>query len=283
LVRVKTRETQLLLLLDEVDRLGGGFAGRGDGIDRDVERVAQKGARQLADLVGHRRREEQRLAVARDRPDDAPHVADEAHVQHAVRLVEDEVGDAGEIHHTFAHEVEQAARSGDENVEAGAQRPLLGALAYAAEDHVMAQAGPATVGAEARADLRGELARRRQHEGAQRAAALRQVLKDGERERRRLARPGLGAAEQVTALEQVGNGLGLDRRRCVVARGGDRRAESVGESKCGERAVAGGALVPPPRSFLNHECLEEPQCGSGQVCGIYRRRFSRRSHPTLET
>jgi hypothetical protein len=59
-----------------------------------------------------------------------------------------------------------------------------------------------SVGAEAFCDLVGQLARRRQHEDANHAAVTAlgrrpvKALKDGKGERRRLAGPGLGAAQR---------------------------------------------------------------------------------------
>ena len=48
------------------------------------------------------------LALARDGRADAAHVVDEAHVEHAVRLVEHEVRHAVEAHEPLLHQVEQA-------------------------------------------------------------------------------------------------------------------------------------------------------------------------------
>src|SRR5215469_3530107 len=77
------------------------------------------------------------------------------------------------------------------------------------------------IGAEAVGDLQGQLARWSQHERAhglarRRHAIGRQTLENGQREGRRLARAGLGDAEQVATGEQMGNRLRLDRRRALV-------------------------------------------------------------------
>ena len=98
--------------------------------------------------------------------DDAPDVVDEAHVEHAVGLVEDEVRDAVEAHEPLLHEIEQAARRGDEDVGLLAERDLLPVLAHAAVDDGVAKALVAAVGGDALGDLRGELARRREDEPA---------------------------------------------------------------------------------------------------------------------
>jgi hypothetical protein len=73
-------------------------------------RVARVLAGQVAGGAGERGGEQQRLAVGRRAPDDALEVGAEAHVHHAVGLVEDEDADAAEVDVAAVHEVEQAAR-----------------------------------------------------------------------------------------------------------------------------------------------------------------------------
>ena len=80
---------------------------------------------ELADRGRHRRREHQRLALGRQRREDAADVGQEAHVEHAVGLVEHQDLEAGEIDVAEAHVVEQAARRRDHDLGPGAQRPLL--------------------------------------------------------------------------------------------------------------------------------------------------------------
>ena len=73
--------------------------------------------------------------LLRQRGDDLPHVVDEAHVEHAVGLVEHEDRDLVEPDMALVEQVEQAPRRGDENVDAGLQRLHLVMLVDAAEDH----------------------------------------------------------------------------------------------------------------------------------------------------
>ena len=124
----------LLALRDQVhavlDELGRRIARR----DLDRERVAQQAVRERADLVRERRREQQVLAVRRQQREHAADVADEAHVEHAVGFVEDEVAHAAQVDVALVGVVEQAARRGDDDVDAAAQRVDLRARADAAED-----------------------------------------------------------------------------------------------------------------------------------------------------
>ena len=97
--------------------------------------------------------------------------------------------------------------------------------------------------------LDGELARGHEHQrlrGAQLDVDLRE---DGQRERRRLARAGLGLAEQVRAAEQGGNGLRLDGRGGFVAdgrQGGDDGFAQAELGKAGQTVVSDidGLMVP---------------------------------------
>ena len=70
------------------------------------------------DLVGERRREQQVLPALRQQREDALDVADEAHVEHPVRLVEHEDLDVAQVDGALALVVEQAAGRGDEDVDA---------------------------------------------------------------------------------------------------------------------------------------------------------------------
>ena len=113
------------------------------------------------------------------------------------------------------------------------------ALADAAEDHGVAELEIAAVGGEAVADLRRQLAGRGQHQDAAglrpgRADVVRQALQDRQRERRRLAGAGLCAAQQVAAGEQVGNRLGLDRRRRGVVLGADGALDRRAQAEIGK-------------------------------------------------
>ena len=75
-------------------------------------------AAELGDVLRHGGREHQRLPLRRKLGDDLPDVVDEAHVEHAVGFVEHEHLDAGEPQRVALDQVEQAARRGDQHVDA---------------------------------------------------------------------------------------------------------------------------------------------------------------------
>jgi len=81
-------------------------------------------------------------------------------------------------------------------------------LGDAAEDHLRAQVDVLAVVGDALRDLRGELARRRQHQRARvTPVAGAQLLQQRQRETGGLAGAGLRAGEHVAAREHGRNGL----------------------------------------------------------------------------
>ena len=149
------------------DQLGGLVAAR----DLDQHRRVQQAVGERLDLVAEGGREEQALLLLRQHREHLLDVVDEAHVEHAVGLVEDEDLDVREVERALAVVVEQAARRGDEDVDAAAQLVDLRLHADAAEHHHAGELGVLAVGAHALFDLRGELAGRREDQGADRQLA----------------------------------------------------------------------------------------------------------------
>ena len=196
------------------DELGGLVAAR----DLDQHRSVQQAVGDRLDLVAEGRREEQALLLLRQHREHLLDVVDEAHVEHAIGLVEDEDLDVREVERALAVVVEEATRRGDEDVDAAAQLVDLRLHADAAEHDHAGQLRVLAVDADALLDLRGELARRRQDEGADRQLAARvadsglqhEALQERQDEAGGLAGAGLGAAHDVAAREDGGNGLRLD-------------------------------------------------------------------------
>ena len=147
--------------------------------------------------------------VGRRALDDALEVGAEAHVHHAVGLVEDEDADAAEVDVAALHEVEQAARRRDQQVGAAGELGL--ALdAHAAVDGGDAEAAGLRDVAGVVDDLAGELARRGEHERGGPRVVRRQALEDRQDEGERLAGAGGRLGEDVVALQRVGDDELLD-------------------------------------------------------------------------
>src|SRR5438045_2843348 len=106
--------------------------------------------------------------------------------------------------------VDQPARRGDDDVDAGAQLFFLRIERDAAVDGGDAEWGVLRVFAYAFLDLNAQLTGRRQHENARAARTIEQPVDDRERERGGLAGSGLREPHDVTTLDDEGNGLFLN-------------------------------------------------------------------------
>jgi hypothetical protein len=133
-----------------------------------------------------------------------------------------------------------SARSRHQDIDAARHGLNLRVLADATEDDGVGQRQIGAIGLEAVADLDRQFARRGQDQGA---GALRnrpgagsgKAVEDGQRKGRRLAGAGLGDAQQVTAFEQVRDGLRLDRGRSGVVLGADGAQDRLAQAEIAER------------------------------------------------
>ena len=222
--------------------------------DLDQLRLVEQLVGELLDLVRERRREQQVLPLRGDRQQrhDPLDVGDEPHVEHAVGLVEHEHLDLAQVDALVLDVVEQPARGGDEDLDAGADDLELRLDVDAAVDDGRAQLGVPAVGLDRVLDLDRELARRGEDQRAHRVARRRrarvgerrQLLQDRQREAGGLAGAGLGAAHDVVAGENDGNGLRLDRRGRGVAGFFDGPQQFGPQPELGKaRSVQGSAPV----------------------------------------
>ena len=187
----------------------------------DLHGIVQEGIGKALDLRRHGRGEEERLAGERHQLHDALDIRDEAHVEHAVGLVDDEQLDAGEQELAALEMVEQAAGRGDQHVDAAGDLGILIAEGHAADEEGDGELVIDPVLVEVVLDLGGKFPGRLEDERARHARpgpAGFQQGQHGQREGRRLARARLRDAEHVPPREHVGNGLSLDgsRRPCSL-------------------------------------------------------------------
>ncbi len=100
---------------------------RGCGLARhlDAGGAVQEGVGDALDLGRHGGREEQRLPGEGHQPEDPLDIGDEAHVEHPVGLVDDHDLHAGEQKLAALEMVEQAARRGDQHVDAAVDQRIL--------------------------------------------------------------------------------------------------------------------------------------------------------------
>ncbi|CAB3730465.1 hypothetical protein LMG3458_04790 [Achromobacter deleyi] len=234
-------QVALVMLFDQVHRLGDQFGGGVARGDRDFARIIQHAAGQRTDFVRERSREQQVLALLGQQGQDLADVADEAHVQHAVGFVQHQDLDAGQVDRLLAAVVQQAAGRGHQDVQRLAQRGDLGVDVDAAEHHHGRQRGVLAVGLHRFGHLRGQFTRRGQDQATGAAGLaglglfLHQQMQDGEREASGLAGAGLGGGEQVAAFQDLRNRLGLDGGGCGIAGVGNGAQQGISQPEVGER------------------------------------------------
>ena len=227
-----------------LDRLGGGaLVGNLDG-----DGVMHERARVLQDGFVERCAEEERLALFRHVGDDCLHIGQEAHIEHAVCLVEDEHLDLIQMAGILLHEVHETSRCGNEDVGAVGQRALLGLVGDAAHDRRADVMGPLCNLGCCGLDLLGKLACRREdkHQGAMSALGVSQHLHGRKEEGAGLACAGLCCRHDVVASQDFRDGSSLHRARLGVAEVGDCPEESFIKAErceCRRKSALLGGLV----------------------------------------
>ena len=226
--------------------------------DRYFLRLTQESVGQTADFGRHRRTEEQRLTTLRQEADDLLDIGDEAHVEHAVGLVDHQ--QAGVVQHQTAalEQVHQPTRRRDQHVDAAHQRFLLIVHALAADQQRVGQLQILAILNEVFGDLQREFASRLEDQAARHACAgpcAGQDVEHRQHEATGLASAGLRGAEHVATHENARNGLRLDRSRLTIALLADgaddfrRQAETL-------EAVLVGFLLGDHRLVSRDRCID---------------------------
>ncbi len=209
----------------------------------------RRGEQQVQSLVGRRQ-------PAHDVAD----VGDEAEVEHAVGLVEDQHLDRAQVEHALLVEVDEAPRGADQDVDALFQDVALLVVVDAAEGEPERQPGVLPEDLGVVVDLHGELARRRDDQGPGRidlpvgrnlAPHERRVHRD--EECGRLAGARLGLPGDVHSRECPRQRLRLDRGAALEAGIGYAAGESVWQVEIRERNV-GQVCVGHLRSWCMRPC-----------------------------
>ena len=144
--------------------------------------------------------------------EDAVDLRHEPHVEHVVRLVEDQEVEVGEPRGALLDVVEQAAGGRHDDVGAAAQPGVLGPHLDAADQADRPQAEVAAEGVEESLGLERDLAGGRDDQGAG-LGVVGEPFGDRQGEGRGLAGAGLGEADQVSPAERRRDDGGLDGGR----------------------------------------------------------------------
>ena len=231
----------------------GGAVGR-----RDLHqlRVVQEGVGQCLDVVVEGGGEQQVLPLGRQELEHLAHVTDEAHVEHAVGLVQHEDFHPREVHGLLLGQIDQPARRSDQDVDTLGQRLDLRLDAHATEDHQRSQRQVCTQRGNRLAHLGGQFAGRCQDQPARPSGRMRvrvgrrQPLQQWQGKAGGLAGARLGSGHQIPSRQHGRNRLALDRGRFGVASLGDRTQQWIDQLKVGKGNRAHAAWFPrPPLAF----------------------------------
>ena len=227
-------------LLDLEHVMVGG-AGRGRAVvDRVRDRIGEEPLDQGVDAAIEGRREEQALRIRRRRREDALDAGQEPEVRHVVGLVEHRDLDVVEAAVLLLHEILEAPRAGDDDVDATVQRSDLAPLGHATEDDRGAQAHRLGERGEGLVDLAGQLTGRCEDEGARSATAgagsgRREARNQRDAERVGLTRAGASAPEHVAARKCVRQSRRLDGGGRGDSVRGKHVEQGRGHAEIGER------------------------------------------------
>ncbi len=143
---------------------------------------------------------------------------DKSHVQHPVRLIQDQAGDLGQIQGFPAHMIQQPSRGGHQDVHAFLELADLGIDVDPAEHHRSAKRDKPAIGLEIIFHLGGQFPGGGQDQCPGPAGVLfipvrllKQVLKNGQGKGSGFPGPGFGSGKHIRACEYFGNGFFLDR------------------------------------------------------------------------
>ena len=210
------QQIRLLPRLDGVHPLVDSLRGRSGRRHLDAHRVAGDLERKRVNAVRHGRREEHRLALPGHPPEDALDLRAEAHVEHAIGLVQDQEADPPQIRLPAAHVIDEAPRGGGDQFRAGFKRGALRPVAHPAHDGGAPQGSPAREGNRVSKHLLRQFAGGAEHKRLK-TVARDSAFQHGEEKGPRLARPGLCDADDVPALQPRRNRPALHRGRLAPA------------------------------------------------------------------
>ena len=213
------------------------ITGRGRLLGEGVpDRIVLVALDQRVDVTVERRGEQQRLATVGGAVEQTHDLGQEPHVGHAVRLVEDDDVDGRQVDRATLHEVGEAARRGDEDVDATAHRAEVTTDARPAVDRRDAETACTGEREDGLCDLTGELAGREQDQGTRTTVVTTAgPQRDRDRERERLAGAGRRLDAQVGTTDRVGEGERLHGERRRPVHGLEGEDEVLGHAEGGER------------------------------------------------
>ena len=83
-------------------------------LHRDDDRAREEITNEPFNISPHRRGEEERMTFLLHLPENGAHVVDESHVEHAIRLIENDRAEAGEVKRAALHKVLKSSGGADD-------------------------------------------------------------------------------------------------------------------------------------------------------------------------
>ena len=201
--------------------------------NRHAHRIVEEAVAQFSNRLWHGCREEQCLTLLWQQLVNTLQRMDETKVHHLVRFIKDENFDVLQRYGALFNQIDQTARSCDQNIDAASKTFFLAENGHAAKDAIHLQTKEFAIGAEAVGDLRSKLAGWRQHQHTAAILLARfwlccEMVQRWQSERRSLTGSGLRDTAQVAALQQWWDRLLLDWRRGIISRGFKRLKDRLG-------------------------------------------------------
>lgn len=219
LLKVLNHTVALLHVTDNLNNLGDAVVGSQlHGTNVDLDKVMEKVRCHGTDLFRPCSRPHQSLTVGTNLLNDLANLRLETHVQHAISLVENKIGDSAEIGLASLEHVNKTAGGGNADLYTAAEVTDLGSLGNTAVNAGVADARRATklgnflLNLDCKFTSRGE----NQDNGAIARSKKRlsvDVNDGGQAVRESLSGTGLGNTDNVTSRESHGPTLGLNSSR----------------------------------------------------------------------
>jgi len=208
-------------------------------------------ADECLDRGRERGREEHRLPGRRCGSEQLLDVLLEAHVEHPIRLVEDQHADGGQVERAAGEVVRQPARRADDDLAAPFQFGKLPFVGVASIERRHANSRlESTELAGLGADLHRQLPSRGEHQHLRRPIVRHDLLDRGNAEGRGLARARLRLADHVVPRHDRRDRRRLDRRRRREAELLDGLEQGRREAERRERGPVAGGRSGPGRRWM---------------------------------
>jgi len=221
---------------DNFDDLGDTMV-RGEihGADVDLDEIGEEIGSEGANFLGPGSRPHESLTVGANLANNLADLRLEAHVQHAVGLVKNQIGNSAEVSPSRLEHVNQPSRSGDTNLDAAGQVSDLGAFGNTSVDTGVANAGGLSELGNLLLDLDSQFTSGCEDQdnwaiaGVQKGLSV-DVNNGGKAVGQSLSGSGLGNTDNVPSSESHGPTLRLDSSRGREALGLHLVNDIAGES-----------------------------------------------------